>query len=138
MTVRFERHGALARANGFIFELVRVLCRADQRNVLFTTLIRNAPTLYVDFDGTLHCGSALVDEAGHLFLESGGVLFEHAPLLVNLLAPYLNVQIVLSTSWLMSMRSERLIEYLPCGLRHRVVGDTNAIPSSRKPASTFL
>jgi hypothetical protein len=86
-----------------------------------------APALYLDFDGTLHGGPALIDEAGHAFLESGGALLEHATLLVNLLAPHSNVQIILSTSWLKSMPSERVIEYLPCGLRHRVVGDTNRV-----------
>jgi hypothetical protein len=57
---------------------------------------RNTPTLFLDFDGTLHVGHAVVDVDGQVSLESGRQLFEYAPLLVELLAPYPDVEIVLT------------------------------------------
>ncbi|MGF6858503.1 hypothetical protein [Paraburkholderia sp. CI3] len=46
------------------------------------------PTLFVDFDGTLHVGHAYIDEQDRVTLDTGRTLLEFAPLLVELLAPY--------------------------------------------------
>ncbi|ANB72636.1 hypothetical protein AYM40_09845 [Paraburkholderia phytofirmans OLGA172] len=83
-----------------------------------------APALYLDIDGTLHAGSAVIDDAGDISLESGGKLFEFAPILIELLAPYPHVQIVLTTSWLKHVGREGILPFLPDGLRYRVVDDT--------------
>ncbi|MGT2512283.1 HAD domain-containing protein [Cupriavidus basilensis] len=85
------------------------------------------PTLFLDFDGTLHAGHALIDEAGRITLDSGRPLFEFAPLLAELLRPYPAVEIVLTTSWLQELPMERVIAYLPPELAQRVVGTTKDI-----------
>jgi hypothetical protein len=83
-----------------------------------------APTLFVDYDGTLHSGHALLDAAGQVTLDSGGQLFEYAPLLVEILEPYPDVEIVLTTSWLRAMPTEKVMSYLPPELARRVVDTT--------------
>lgn len=87
------------------------------------------PTLYLDVDGTLHSGSAIVGEAERITLEGGRDLFEHAPLLAAILAPWPDVQIVLTTSWLKHIGRDGVTSYLPEPLRYRVVGDTLGIRS---------
>ena len=82
------------------------------------------PTLFLDFDGTLHAGHALLDADGQVTLESGGPLFEYAPLLVEMLEPYPAVEIVVTTSWLEVMPTETVISYLPPELARRVVDTT--------------
>ncbi|MFX1803102.1 HAD domain-containing protein [Paraburkholderia sp. A1RO-5] len=83
--------------------------------------------LYLDFDGVLHpedvwrrpgSGPYVATPAGHK-------LFEHASLLVALLAPYPDVRIVLSTNWVRVLGSVRKVAHrLPEPLRARVVGAT--------------
>jgi len=85
------------------------------------------PTLYLDFDGTLHAGSALIDEAGRISLDSGRELFEYAPLLAKRVESYPDVQIVLTTEWLRTLGRDGAASYLPESLRARVVGDTLAV-----------
>src|SRR5471032_2559117 len=85
---------------------------------------RTTPTLFLDFDGTLHAGHALLDADGQVTLESGGPLFEYAPLLVEMLEPYPAVEIVVTTSWLEVMPTETVISYLPPELARRVVDTT--------------
>ncbi|MEX3963335.1 HAD domain-containing protein [Paraburkholderia sp. EG286B] len=83
--------------------------------------------LYLDFDGVLHPedvwrrrGSGPYDAT-----PPGHTLLEHAALLVALLAPYPNVHIVLSTSWVRILGSVRKTAHrLPPALRARVVGAT--------------
>lgn len=101
-----------------------------------TLAIRSTtPTLFVDYDGTLHVGCALLDTAtGHVTLDSGRPLFEFAPLLAEMLEPYPAVEIVLTTSWLQELPTEQVISYLPRELRRRVVGTTGDI----KPRLGYL
>src|SRR5579859_2141718 len=87
-------------------------------------LDRTAPTMFVDYDGTLHSGHALLDTDGQVTLESGRPLFEYAPLLVEMLEPYSAVEIVLTTSWLQTLPTETVISYLPQELARRVVDTT--------------
>jgi len=58
-----------------------------------------------------------VEHAGHR-------LFENAELLVQALAPYPEVAIVLSTSWVRVLSYSRAKAYLPEALRSRVIGAT--------------
>lgn len=51
-------------------------------------------------------------------------LFQHAPLLGDLLAPYPQVQVVLSTSWVRQYRYSGAAKRLPESLRNRVIGAT--------------
>ncbi len=89
------------------------------------------PTLFVDFDGTLHAGNAYIGEDDEITLDSGRPLLEFAPLLAELLAPYPDVEIVLTTSWVRRLPEERVIGYLPPELRPRVVGTTSSIKPRR-------
>lgn len=90
-------------------------------------LDRNAPTLMLDFDGTLHVGNAILDERGNVSLDSGRRLLEFAPLLADLLVPYPDVQIVLTTSWLHTLDQETVVAFLPEALARRIVDTTQAI-----------
>lgn len=94
-------------------------------------LDNTAPTLLVDLDGTLHIGNAYIDDAGEITLDTGRPLLEFAPLLVELLAPYPKVEIVLTTSWTRRLPEERVIAHLPPELRSRVVGTTSSIKPRR-------
>ncbi|MPW18931.1 hypothetical protein GCT13_19015 [Paraburkholderia sp. CNPSo 3157] len=84
--------------------------------------------LYLDFDGVAHPESVyLLHKHGPTLLNAPGhVLFEHCALLEEVLAPYSEVRIVLSTSWVRRYRGSvrRLSRRLPPALRARVVGAT--------------
>ena len=95
---------------------------------------RTAPTLFLDFDGTLHVGRAVVDPDGQVSLESRRKLFEYAPLLVELLEPYPSVEIVLTTSWPEAMTDETVLSHLPQELARRVVDTTRG----RKPRFSYM
>ncbi|AJX17220.1 HAD domain-containing protein [Burkholderia ubonensis] len=88
---------------------------------------RTTPTLFLDYDGTLHAGHALLDGEDQITLDSGRPLFEFAPLLVEMLMPYPTVEIVLTTSWLQHLPLDRVVAYLPPELARRVVGTTKDI-----------
>ena len=87
--------------------------------------------LYLDFDGVLHHESVFFNKKGpYIKTNSAGwgqcpyVLFQHAPLLVELLAPYPAVKIVLSTSWARVYGCYGAAKRLPVELRERVIGAT--------------
>jgi len=82
------------------------------------------PTLFVDYDGTLHAGHAFIDEHGQITLDSGRPLFEFAPLLIEMLEPYPSVEIVLTTSWLQKLPMIKVISCMPPELARRVVDTT--------------
>jgi hypothetical protein len=85
------------------------------------------PTLFVDFDGTFHIGRASMSEDGTISLNTGRPLFEFAPLLIELLEPYASVQLVLTTSWLMTLSPEDVVAAMPHELALRVAGTTHRI-----------
>lgn len=101
------------------------MANESQRTVL--VLDQPTPTLFVDYDGTLHRGHALLDHNGDVLLDSGQPLFEYAPLLAEMLGPYPDVQIVLTTSWLDTLPLDQVVSYLPAALARRVVGTTRGI-----------
>ncbi len=84
--------------------------------------------LYLDFDGVLHPEDVLWHPKRGVYLgpktKGGHVLFEHAPLLVDVLAPFPNVHIVLSTSWVRHRGFSFAMKRLPELLQRRVVGAT--------------
>ncbi len=92
------------------------------------------PTLFVDFDGTLHVGHAYIDEHEQITLDTGRPLLEFTPQLVELLEAYPDVEIVLTTSWARRLPEERVIDYLPAELRRRVVGTTSSV----KPRLSYV
>lgn len=79
--------------------------------------------LFLDYDGVLHPDDAYLVK-GKPMLEGDGHLFMWAPILEELLAPYPALNIVLSTSWVRVLGFTRARDYLPHGLRHRVIGST--------------
>jgi len=95
---------------------------------------KTTPTLFVDYDGTLHAGHALIDQNGQITLDSGRTLLEFAPLLVEMLKPYPSVEIILTTSWLQKLPKETVISYLPPELARRVVDTTKGV----KPRLSYV
>ncbi len=79
--------------------------------------------LFLDFDGVLHPDSAYLVR-GRPTLRGEGKLFMWAPLLVDVLADFPEVQIVLSTSWARQLSFSRARHWLPPALRPRVIGAT--------------
>lgn len=81
--------------------------------------------LYLDYDGVLHHENVLWHPRRGAYAGSPGfLLFEHAPILDELLQPYPEVGIVLSTSWVRSYGCSGAAKRLPAGLRDRVLGAT--------------
>lgn len=86
---------------------------------------RGGCVLYLDYDGVLHGENVLWHpRRGAFGGEPGMVLFEHAPLLDELLRPFPQVKIVLSTSWVRLYGCAGAAKRLPLGLRSRVIGAT--------------
>lgn len=79
--------------------------------------------LFLDYDGVLHPDAAYL-VGGRPVLRAEGELFMWAPILVELLHPYPDLQIVLSTSWVRVLGFSRARDYLPVELRSRVIGGT--------------
>jgi hypothetical protein len=82
--------------------------------------------VYLDFDGVLHHENVLwhPKRGAYLCAPSKYTLFQHADLLVELLDPYPEVKIVLSTSWSRVYGCDKAAKRLPDSLRKRVVGAT--------------
>ena len=82
--------------------------------------------LYLDYDGVLHHENCLWHPKRGVYLEAPTefTLFQHASLLDELLLPYADVLIVLSTSWVRTYGVTRTAKYLPERLRQRVIGAT--------------
>lgn len=83
------------------------------------------PVLYLDYDGVLHHENVLWHPRRGVYAGPPGfVLFEHAALLDELMAPYPLLKIVLSTSWVRTYGCYRTAQRLPESLRRRVIGAT--------------
>lgn len=82
--------------------------------------------LYLDFDGVLHHGNVLWHprKEAYLCAPTGHRLFQHAELLAEILSPYADLKIVLSTSWVVKYGHGETAKRLPMALRQRVVGST--------------
>jgi hypothetical protein len=89
----------------------------------------------LDFDGVLHPGPARALDLKFKKRTNLEDLFENAPLLEKLLAPYPGLNLVLSTSWVESFGLEQSIEMLTPGLQTRVIGATYN-PAARWPMGT--
>jgi len=90
-----------------------------------STLLANAPLLYLDYDNCLHCCDAFKTADGIVPSDPTETFFEFAGVLENLLAPYPALRIVLSTSWVQALGFEPARDSLPlASLRARVVGAT--------------
>ncbi len=82
--------------------------------------------LYLDFDGVLHHENCLWHprRGAYLVAPQRYRLFQHAELLEQLLTPYPDVQIVLSTSWVLRYGCSTTTKRLPPALQARVIGAT--------------
>ena len=97
-----------------------------------TTIRGNVPrgagalVLYLDFDGVLHHENCLWHPRRGAYLDApeGHVLFQHADLLAQVLEPYPQWKIVLSTSWVRTYSCFGAAKRLPVSLRERVIGAT--------------
>ena len=88
---------------------------------------RGEPLLYLDYDGVLHPEDVRRHPRKGIRLGAGGAghaLFEHCNALVESLAPFPTVGIVLSTSWVRVLGFDKARRKLPPALRDRVVGAT--------------
>lgn len=90
---------------------------------------RGGAVLYLDFDGVLHPEAVYWRPQRGAYIEdslasAGQRLFEHAELLIELLAPFPHISIVLSTSWARHYRFSKAARKLPISLRQRVIGAT--------------
>lgn len=79
--------------------------------------------LFLDYDGVLHPDAAYLI-GGRPVLKTEGELFMWAPVLVELLRPYPEIKIVLSTSWVRVLGFGKARDYLPPELRSKVIGGT--------------
>ncbi|WP_310344828.1 HAD domain-containing protein [Rhodoferax saidenbachensis] len=82
--------------------------------------------LYLDFDGVMHHENVLwhPKKGAYLHVPPGYELFQHASLLAELLEPFPEVQIVLSTSWALQYGVTGAAKRLPEALQRRVIGGT--------------
>lgn len=87
---------------------------------------RDALLLYLDFDGVLQHENVLWHPRVGPYLSAppGYVMFQHAELLEELLEPYPEVLIVLSTSWVRRYGCSKTAKNLRPALRARVIGAT--------------
>ena len=82
--------------------------------------------LYLDFDGVLHHENVYWRPTTGPYIRADAryTLVQHTPLLERLLAPYPNLKIVLSTSWVRMYGCAKAAKKLPPSLRARVIGAT--------------
>lgn len=80
--------------------------------------------LYLDYDGVLHADDVYIDARHRPFMRGEGALFEYAHCLAQILAPYPEVALVLSTSWVRVKGFTYAVKRLPDSLRSRVIGAT--------------
>ena len=89
---------------------------------------RGGKVIFLDFDGCVHPSEVYWRRSIGPFLFNcpGHALFENVDLIASELAPYPDVRIVLSTSWLVRYRGNvrRLADKLGPSLSQRVVGGT--------------
>lgn len=79
--------------------------------------------LFLDYDGVLHPDAAYLIK-GKPVLRAGGELFMWMPVLEEILSPFPDVDIVLSTSWVRVLGFSRARDYLSPALRRRTIGAT--------------
>lgn len=97
--------------------------------------------IFLDFDGVLHHEKVTIKRLGQtarMFLKPhearyltkdgnlvcGKDLFEHAERLANVLQPYPDIKIVISSTWRGHFSIETIKSFLPASLASRVVGIT--------------
>lgn len=86
---------------------------------------QNLRVCVLDFDGVLHDDAVYFSPDRGMYLDTPGrVLFEWMPILDELLAPYPELRVVLSTSWVRAKGLAFATSRLSPSLRSRVAGAT--------------
>ncbi len=87
---------------------------------------RGRLVLYLDYDGVLHHENVRISNKSGPFLQAPERyrLFQHADLLAELLLPYPDLLIVLSTSWSVRYGVATAAARLPESIQDRVIGGT--------------
>jgi len=101
--------------------------KADRLGYRKTPKGKGGAVLYLDFDGVLHHEAVYQHPKKGPYIKTdkpGHKLFQHVPILEELLAPYPDVQIVLSTSWAVAPGFAKAAKKLPLELRQRCIGST--------------
>jgi hypothetical protein len=81
--------------------------------------------LYLDLDGVLHPSDVVFRTSGPvLTMTDRHRLLEHADTLVDILAPYRDLRVVLSSAWVVAYGFPYTLKRLPPALQMRVVGAT--------------
>ena len=82
--------------------------------------------LYMDYDGVAHHENVWWHPRRGPYIKAGPefTLFQHAELLVDVLEPYPEVLVVLSTSWVRQYSYSKAAKRLTPALRARVIGAT--------------
>lgn len=84
--------------------------------------------LYLDLDGVVQHEAVLFHPRRGIYMSPvearGRTLFEWAPILVGILAPYPLVKLVLSSSWCVRPGYGKTMKRMPEDLRHRFIGGT--------------
>jgi hypothetical protein len=91
---------------------------------------------YLDYDAVLHDGNVLRNRIKGMYIKTPDrSFFEWMPILEDLLAPYPDLKIVLSTTWVRELGFKEAQFELSATLRERVIGSTFLHPKIVK--STF-
>jgi hypothetical protein len=87
--------------------------------------------LYLDFDGVLHPGEVWYEYGMRepRLRTPGHKLFESVPVLEDAIAPYPDLKIVLSTTWVQTVGFEKARDRLSEALQPRVIGATYDLDS---------
>jgi hypothetical protein len=85
---------------------------------------------YLDYDAVLHDGNVLRNRIKGMHIKTPGrTFFEWMPLLEELLAPYPDLNIVLSTTWVRELGFNEAKHELSPSLKDRVIGATFLHPN---------
>ena len=88
---------------------------------------------YLDYDAVLHDGNVLRNRTSGMTIKTPGrTFFEWMPILDDLLAPYPDLKIVLSTTWVRELGFREAKDELSAALNARVIGATFLHPKILK------
>ncbi len=88
---------------------------------------------YLDYDAVLHDGNVYRNRTRGMYLKTPDrIFFEWMPILEDLLAPWPDLKIVLSTTWVRELGFNEAKHELSPSLRERVIGSTFLHPKILK------
>ncbi len=88
---------------------------------------------YLDYDAVLHDGNVLRNRTRGMYIKTPGrTFFEWMPILDELLKPYPDLKIVLSTTWVRELGFNEAKHELSPALQERVIGSTFLHPKILK------